>query len=190
MYADPHFITTDWNYDFPSLPHWNNRDELCGVEDRFFEIPQSDTLCCLYSIYEVTMCSNLGFLAVLKNKEDPQLVLSSRINFSVKFSASADGNFIFLHPHLFDRATNESQCPLLILDIKKNRFSYIRTPNRCLGYRVIEKKKSLFAIEVDEYQRKNDKALKAFHGKKIRTNWLKWHDLQKLDTLPELIFGK
>ena len=190
MYADPHFATTDWNYDFSSLPHWNNRDELWAVEDRFYEIPLSNTLCCLYSIYEVTMGNHLGFLALLQNKEEPRLLLSSRINFSVNFSANSEGNLLFLQPHLHDRATNQSQCPILILDIEKNRFSYIRTANRCPGYRVIEKKKPLFVIEADEYQRKNNKELKALHGKKIRTNWLKWHDMQKLEALGEMISCK
>ena len=43
------------------------------VYDEYFEIPQSDTLCCIYSIAEVSMCNYLGFLAILKNKEKPLL---------------------------------------------------------------------------------------------------------------------
>ena len=61
--------TTDWNYDFHSLPHWDNREKLHYVCDEYYEIPQSDTLCCLYSICEAGMLDYLGFLAILKNKK-------------------------------------------------------------------------------------------------------------------------
>ena len=189
MNGDERLTVTDWNYDFSSLPLWDNRKKLWGVFDQFFEIPQSDTLCCLYSIYEASMCSYLGFLAVLRNKEAPQLVLSSKINFCVNFSVNSEGNLIFLQPYLYDRATNQSKCPILILDIEKNRFSYVRTDNRCPGYKVVEQKKSVFIIEADEYQRRHNKELKALHGKKIRTSWLKWNDMRKLDFLRDLIFG-
>lgn len=190
MAEQDQFASTDWNYDFTSLPWWNNREELGGVYDRFYEIPQSDTLCCLYSIYEITMGNDLGFLAVLRNKETPELVLTSQINFAVHLSANSAGNLIFLHPYLYDKSTHQSKCPILILDIQRKRFSYVRTNNRCPGYKVIEKKKAVFTIEADEYQRKHNKELKALHGKKIRINWLKWHDLNQLDSLRDLIFRK
>ena len=189
MTMDVQMEPTGWEFDFTTLPQWDNRESLSGVFDRFFEIPQSDMLCCIYSIYEVAMGNCLGFLAVLKKKDKPELVLQSRVNFCINFSASSDGDLIFLQPYLCDRANNRSQCPVLILDLKKNCFSFLRTANRCPSYRVIQKKKSVFVIEADEYQRKNNKSLKALHGKKIRTKWLKWYDMDRLDNLRDMLFG-
>lgn len=54
---------------------------------------------------------------------------------------------------------------------------------------MVEKTKTLFVIEADEYQRKHNKELKALHGKKIRINRLKWNDLHALSSLHDLIFG-
>ena len=189
MDGDECSTVTDWKFDFSKLPYWNNREKLWGVYDRFFEIPESDTLCCLYSIYEATMCSYVGFLAVLRNKENPQLILNSTINFCVNFSVNTEGKLIFLQPYLYDRIRNRIKCPILILDLDKKRFAFIRTDNRCSAYKVVEKKKAVFIIEADEYQRKHNKELKALHGKKIRTNWLKWNDMHSLDSLHNLIFG-
>ena len=189
MNNDERFAVTDWKFDFSQLHHWNNRDQLRGIYDRFYEIPRSDTLCCLYSVYEASMCSYLGFLAILKNKEDPQLILNSEMNFCVNFSVNSEGNLIFLQPYLCDRSENQRKCPILILDIEKNRFSYLRTNNLCPGYKVVEKKKTLFVIEADEYQRKHNKDLKALHGRKIRTHLLRWHGMYELDSLHDLIFG-
>lgn len=59
--------TTGWKYDFTSLPHWENREKDPLIYDEFFEIPQSDILCCLYSITEVSMLNYQGFLAILRN---------------------------------------------------------------------------------------------------------------------------
>lgn len=180
---------TDWKYDFASLPHWDIRDRIPFVYDAFFELPQSDTLCCLYSIAEVSMLNYVGFLAILRNKDNPELVLNiaDEFDFCDNFSASADGNLIFLQPSLYDRSTNRYSRPVLILDIPNHRFSYLRTANYCPVYKVIQKKANVFMIEADERQRKAIPQLNALHGKKIRTRWLKWHDFSKLPSLRQMI---
>ena len=181
--------TTVWKYDFASLPHWDNREKFPWVYDEFFEIPQSDTLCCLYSIAEVSMMNYVGFLAILKKKENPELMLNltEEFPFCVNFSASADGNLIFLQPSIYDRLTNRCLRPVLILDIQNNRFSYIKTANYCPEYKVIQRKANIYVIEADELQRKNNRQLAALHGKKIRTRWLKWYGIDKLSMLPQMI---
>lgn len=181
--------TTDWKYDFTSLPRWDNRDKFPYVYDEYFEIPQSDTLCCLYSICEASMLNYLGFLAILKSKENPQLILnlSDEFSFCVNFSTSADGNLIFLQPNIHDQLTNRRLRPVLVLDIQKNRFSYISTANYCPDYNVIQKKANVFVIEADELQRKNNRQLAALHGRKIRTRWLRWYGMDQLSELPKMI---
>jgi len=181
--------TTDWKYDFPSLPRWDNRERIPFVYDEYFELPQSDTLCCLYSVCEASMLDYLGFLAILRNKENPQMVLniSDAFAFCVNFSASDDGNLIFLQPSIYDRLSNRFLRPVLILDIQNNRFSYIKTANYCPLYKVIQKKANLFVIEADERDRKNNRQLAALHGRKIRTRWLKWYAMDLLPVLPRMI---
>lgn len=180
--------TTDWIYDFGSLPLWDIHEKYWDAHDRFFELPQSDTLCCIYSIFEVTMCNCLGRLAILQNKANPQLVAQCSYPFRVNFSASQDGNLLFLSLQIYDRATNRSKYPILILDIPNRRFSYITTKCSCPGFKVVQVNHHLFVVEADERERRNDKALQALHGKKIRTKCLRWHDLSKLDTLHDMVF--
>ena len=68
--------TTDWKFDFSTLPHWEDRYSMPYIYDKFLDIPQSNTLCCIYSIAEVTMCNYVGFLAIIKNKEKPSIFLN------------------------------------------------------------------------------------------------------------------
>lgn len=180
--------TTEWEFDFSSLPNWDNRETM-WVYDEYFELPQSDTLCCIYSICEVTMLNDLGFLAILRNKEAPELIVNvaKGCNFSINFSASDDGTILFLQPHIYDRSRNRSHRPILILDIENNRFSYLKTDNLCPAYRVIQKKENVFVIEADARQRKGNKHLAALHGKKIRIRWLRWYAMDKLPELPQMI---
>lgn len=181
--------TTDWKYDFTSLPRWDNREKFSYVYDEFFEIPQSDTLCCLYAINEVSMLNYLGFLAILKNKEKPELFLNltDGFTFCVNFSASADGNLIFLQPNIYDRPTNRCLRPVLILDIRNNRFSYLKTANYLPCYKVLQVKTNVYVIEADAYQQKGNPQLAALHGKKIRTRWLRWYAMDQLSKLPQMI---
>lgn len=182
--------TTDWKFDYSSLPRWNNREKALWVYDEYFEIPQSDMLCCLYAIEEVSMMNYLGFLAILRNKKAPELLLNIADGFSfcVNFSVNTEGNLIFLQPNIRNQTTNEMIRPVLILDMKKNRFSYLKTDNYCPAYKVIQKNAAVFEIEADEYQKNGIKQLAALHGKRIRTRWLKWYSMDRLPQLPQMIF--
>ena len=182
--------TTDWKYDFSSLPGWELREKLWDANnDDFYDFPRSDTLCCIYSIREVRMCNPLGYLAVFKGKHDPQLLvnISDRFAFRPRVSASEDGSLLFLQPQIYYKQTNHIATPILILDMQKNRFAFIRTDNYNSCYQVIQQSQKVFVIDADEYQRKNDKRLHALHGKKIRTRFLRWYPLARLSNLPDLL---
>lgn len=183
--------TTDWKFDFSSLPRWNDRETIPFVYDEFWDIPQSDTLCCLYSIAEVSMCNCLGFLAILKNKEDPTLFLNIADGFAfcTNMSVNKAGNLIFLQPSIHNKDANVIQRPLLIVDVNKNVFSYVTTENFNPCYRVVELNENVFKVEADAHQKKHDKCLAALSRKKIRINRLKWHDLMQIHALPEMLFG-
>ena len=182
--------TTDWKFDFSLLPHWDNRNFDPWVYDEFFEIPQSDTLCCIYSIAEVTMCNYLGFLAIIKTKKDPKLFLNitEGMNFSNNISVNKKGNLIFLQPSIYNTATETNKRPILIIDISKNVFSYFDTENFNTCYKVVELNDDIFGIEADEYQKKYDKRLNVLSKKKIQIKSLNWYKLTEINSLPKLVF--
>ena len=179
--------TTDWKFYFSTLPRWDIRNSIPYVHDAFLEIPQSDMLCCIYSIAEVSMGCYLGSLAILKNKEQPSLFLNiaEEYNFFSGISVNTKGNLLFLYPCIYDKG--HVKMPILILDIQKSIFSYFYTGNANPCYTVVEVKENLFKIKADPYQKKQDKKLKALSRKKIRLNRLKWHDLTELPALPDLL---
>ena len=180
--------TTDWNWDFSTLPYWDNREQLPYVFDEFYELPQSDILCCLYSVAEASMMNYMGFLAIFRNRENPELILNvTDFPFCVNFSASDDGNLLFLQPSIYLGEKSLTVRPVLVLDIKNSRFSYIRTANCCPTYKVIQKKANVFEIEADELQRRNNRPLSALHARKIRTRWLRWYKMDQLSDLPQMI---
>lgn len=180
---------TDWKFDFTKLPHWENRNSIPYVYDEFFEISQSDMLCCIYSIAEVSMENYLGFLAIIKNKEKPSLFLNiaENFNFCNNFSVSEEGSLIFLQPSIYYKETNTVKRPILIIDVEKNLFSYVNTDNCNTCYKVEEINKKVFRINPDAYQKKYDKRLNALSKKKIRIDRLKWYNLIELNSLQQLI---
>lgn len=179
--------TTDWQFDFSSLPYWDNRNSL-DCEDAFYALPKTDTLCCIYSIAEVPMGDCKGFLAILRGKNDPILLTNPtyKMNFSKNFSASTDESLIFLQPCLYCERHGRVR-PILVIDLKKNRFAYIRTKNTNPCYKIIPLSDHVFTVEAYSSQR-NDKRLMSLHGRKIRTKWLRWHDLSKLNNLHDMLF--
>lgn len=182
--------TTDWKFDFSLLPRWDNRNFDPWVYDEFFEIPQSDTLCCIYSIAEVTMCNYLGFLAIIKTKKDPKLFLNitEGMKFTNNISVNKNGNLIFLQPSIYNTATETDKRPILIIDISKNIFSYFDTENFNTCYKVAELNDDIFGIEADEYQKKYDKRLNVLSKKKIQIKSLNWYKLTEINSLPKLVF--
>lgn len=181
--------TTNWNYDFASLPRWDNRERNPWIYDEFYEIPQSDTLCCLYSICEVSMGNYVGFLAILRNKQKPELVLNIADGFSfcVNFFVNSAGNLIFLQPSIYDRSSSRLLRPILILDIQKNRFSFVQTENYRSAYRVAEKSPSVFEVKANERQRTSTNQPAALHGTKIQIPKLEWYEIDKLAELPKML---
>lgn len=179
--------TTDWHFNFSSLQRWKNRETLHDIYDRFYEIPQNDALCCLYSITEARMGDYNGFLAILKNKEAPSVLvdIGSGMNFCDNFAVSDDGNLIFLMPHIYD-PRYWIISPILVIDLKANRFSYILTDNINPCYRIVQKSEGLFEVEAFESQR-SDARLMTIHGMKIRPDQLPWYPLRDLSSLPEMV---
>ena len=180
---------TDWKFDFSSLPHWENHDTFPWVYDEFLEIPQRDMLCCIYSVVEVSMLNYVGFLAILKNKENPTLFLnvSKGYNFCPRIFASRDGSLVFLNPQIYYEKTHSVKHPILIIDVINRFFSYFSDGSSYPSYKIVELRENVFGIEADADQKKHDKSLRKLCRKKIQTKRLKWRPLEELDLLPELM---
>lgn len=181
--------TTDWKFDFSSLPKWDVRERIPFVYDKFYHLSQSDTLCCIYSIAEVRMGWHQGFLAILKNKEKPELVLNinKKMSFSDNFSASKNGNLVFLLSHFADKTAGGIGSMILIIDIVSEKFSYLRINNYNPCYKIVELGDGVFGIESDEMQRITDKRLDGFSKTIIDLSCLDWLDFNEIDVLYERI---
>lgn len=177
-------LTTYWKFDFPSLPRWDIRNTIPFVYDKFYSLPQSDMLCCIYSIAEVRMGWYVGSLAILKNKESPELVLniSDGLDFCDNFSANKSGNMLFLQPSIYDKESTKVRCPILIIDLSHKKFALFETNNYNPCYKVVEISDTLFGIEADEKQRKTDERLNSLAERKIDSGRLEWRDLSELNT--------
>ena len=188
--ANLDYRNTDWKFDFSSLPRWDTRDRIPFIYDKFYPVPQRDILCCIYSIAEVTMGRYIGFLAILKNKNDPELLLNITENmcFQDYFFVSNNKNLLFFRLSVSDKSTGALKDPMLIIDIEKGKFSYYDTHCTSSCYTLTEINESLFAFEVDEARRKNNEDLNALADKTIDLKALKWYNLNKIDTLPKKLF--
>lgn len=60
-----------WNYLFESLPHWRIRERFPYVYDQLTQSPSNKYAILIYSIAEVSMCNEVGCLAVLKAESIP-----------------------------------------------------------------------------------------------------------------------
>ena len=184
--------TTDWKFNFESLPRWENHNSAHYAYDEFFEIPQRDSLCCVYSICEASMMNYVGFLAILQNKENPKVVLNltDNMNFCDNFSASNDGKLIFLQPSMYNDKTKQVKRPILILDIEKKKFAYVETNQWNPEYKVIEVAENVFRVEPDPVQAKSDVRLQVLSEKIIKVDEIKWYPWSKLNQLPKMIYKK
>ncbi len=173
---------SDWDFDFESLRNFNSRNPF--TYDKFYPIPQSDALCCIYAISEVRMGWHQGFLAILKDKNSPKLILNiaEKINFRDNFNVDKSGKLIFLQAMIYFGETGEINCPILIIDLEKEKFTYIETDNVNSTYTVEDAGDLVFEIKADEIQ-KSDPALASLCDKKLDLKISDWYDLSEISAL-------
>jgi hypothetical protein len=70
--------STDWKFDFTTLPHWKTRLKIPYLYDLFLPFEKAELLFCVHSVAEVTMMNYRGFFTILENKESPRVVFTSR----------------------------------------------------------------------------------------------------------------
>ena len=186
---DYDFYSTDWKFDFSSLPKWDVRDRIPFVYDKFHYLPQSDTLCCLYSITEVRMGWYQCFLAILKNKSDPELVfnINKNITFSADFFTSDNGDIVFLPAYFNDKTTGGIGSAVLIVDVVCEKFSYLKMNGYDPCYKVVNLSDGVFGIESDKVQINDDEQLDNFSKTRIDLSCLDWFDFKDVDILSEMV---
>ena len=180
--------TTDWNFDFSSLPRWDNRNRIPFVYDKFHYVPQTDVLCCIYSIAEVRMGWYNGFLAVLKNKETPELIINitEGINFCDNFSVNKQGNLLFFMLSIYNKTNSAVSCPIFIVDLANKKFAFYSTENYNPCYKIKEISDCIFCIEADEAQRKTSEKLNELTKQHIDLNSLEWFDFSNLNNIASI----
>lgn len=88
-------LVKKWNkFDFENLEYWENNSKWASFM-RASESSESDSLCLVYNIVEARMCAYMGRIAVIKDKDDPHLVFTSKV-YSVWFCAILSPLFIYL----------------------------------------------------------------------------------------------
>lgn len=169
--------TTDWNYDFSTLPGWDDRETLRDAYDEFYEVPCDDLLCCIYSIVERRMLDNRGYLAILRNKKQPELIVNiSEYTFNPMFFASQEEKLIFLQTCVHIRKRNQTVYPLLLLDMEKRRFSYALSKNAAGICQINRDRSGIFTIQISG------------HGnRKVRSRWRRWYPLEQLPEFPRML---
>ena len=180
-------LTTDWVFDFTALPRWDNRKRIPYVYDEYYDIPNSDMLCCIYSIAEVSMGSYLGFLAILKNKHAPTLFLNITEEFCFfnSVTASKDGRYLFLQPSIRNKEDGAIKRPILIIDIFENKFAFVSIDPLKSDYKIVESDRFNFRVETENHSM--DAQPDVFCETKVRTDCLNWYDLYKLKSLPQMV---
>lgn len=184
-------LSTDWNFDFSSLPGWENRERNPYIYDEFYEVEGSDMLCCIYSIAEVSMGNYLGFLAILGGKKEPKLFLNIANGFCFcnNFSASEDGRFVFLQPSIYNKDDLSVHRPILIIDMLETTFSFLITDNVNPNYKIVETDRCRFKVVPDSAQ-KDDAQLNALSQLTIQANKLERYDLSMIEALPKMLKSK
>ena len=164
-----------WNFDFTTLPYWNNRDSVY-CEDHLFESPNSEYACLIYSVTEVRMLSYYGFCAVFDNKENPSLILNIKyVNFEPYAYFSKDGELLFL------KATYRyGKQFILVLNLKKKVFSVVHfcAP---LYYDILQKNDGVFEIVFDEKTMQSDSRAKQISDTCIKLKDMRWRSWKILE---------
>lgn len=182
-------MSTDWIYNFESLPKWYLHSQNY-IYDFFIESKKSNTLFCVYSVNEARMMYYIGWLAIFKNKENPQLVITTKDNifFSPISYFDDDGDFLFL-VYLTNYQGKEHKEPVVVFDISKERFALFETSG-IGGFREIFKKsEDVFEIEHKGFTI-NRKLIEEPEIKEIHIGDLQWYPINRLNDLEEIVYGE
>lgn len=121
-----------WDYSFENLPHWGIRERFPYVYDQLAQSQTGEYAILIYSIAEVSMCSEVGCLAVFERREYPILILNAyKAHFPPQTPIfSANGRHVCLKSQMYLPDQNRVECPLLLLDLYERQFT-VQTVDIC-----------------------------------------------------------
>ena len=114
-----------WDYSFENLPHWGIRERFPYVYDQLTQSPSGEYAILIYSIAEVSMCNEVGCLAVFERREHPFLMLNAyQAHFPTQTPIfSANGRYVCLKSQMYLPDQNRVECPLLLLNLYERQFT-------------------------------------------------------------------
>lgn len=180
--------STDWKYDFQTLPNWD-RHSWAYTFDLFVEISDVDKLLCVYSVVEASMLSYIGQLAILKNKQKPELVFccSQGIYFKPLIFRDKKSNYLFLVAHSYDKDTNTLKEPIIILDASTSTFAFFNPEGVGGFYNFVKKSENVYEFYHEGFTI-NRNTSKMPLIKKINIKDLKWYSIDLLNELKQILF--
>ena len=116
-----------WNYLFETLPHWRIRERFPYVYDQLTQSVTGKYAILIYSIAEVSMCNEVGCLAVFESREHPLLILNAyKAHFPPQAPVfSTNDRYVYLKSQVYLSDQNRVECPLLLLDLYEWQFTVL-----------------------------------------------------------------
>lgn len=118
-------LVKKWNkFDFENLEYWENNSKWASFM-RASESSESDSLCLVYNIFEARMCAYMGRIAVIKDKDNPHLVFTSKVSSYVEISNpryTNDGRYVLIQVYTHEFAGT------LVIDVVNKRYAGIKYP--------------------------------------------------------------
>lgn len=146
-----------WDYSFENLPHWGIRERFPYVYDQLTQSPSGEYAILIYSIAEVSMCNEVGCLAVFERREHPFLILNAyQAHFPTQTPIfSANGRYVCLKSQMYLPDQNRVECPLLLLNLYERQFTALTVDT--YSYRSIYPVWSLSQMPMKQFYRRNEK---------------------------------
>lgn len=159
-----------WELQPETLPYWDNHTAYPYCEDYLYESPDGNTAILIYSVIEARMSDYLGFCAIYRDQQTPELLLPIRsVNFTPFAQYSRDGNLVFLKA-----CYRGGKRFLLVLDLQKKAYAVVHFAPPDLGYGIIEEPDGIFAVCFTEEQIHADGRLAELNRRAIDWRELKW----------------
>ena len=174
-----------WEFDYTSLPHWDNHEKFAYCEDHVYESPDAKHACVLYSVIEARMMDYMGFCAILQNKDAPELLLNiPYVNFGQYAKFSKDSKLVFLKA-----IYRYGKRFILVLNLQKRAYAVVHfcAP---VWYEIQESDDGTFHITFDPKQAKEDQRIQRIKNTLIDPSNLKWRKWKPLAEGGELHLQK
>ena len=170
-----------WNYLFENLPHWRIRDRFPYVYDQLTQSPSGEYAILIYSIAEVSMCNEVGCLAVFESREHPALILNAyKAHFSPQSPVfSANGRYVCLKSQMYLSGQNRVECPLLLLDLYDRQFTALTLDTHDHQIAIQNQTEKELVLSLTPYSNPSESEQQI----SIQIAELLWHPFQEINML-------